>query len=81
MSEAGKNRRDRAAAAREEANAGERRRERMVRIIGAITVVVVVFGIIGVALVARNSSDTSAVRRDGCRSQRPAADRRAAGRR
>lgn len=60
MSEAGKNRRDRAAAAREEANAGERRRERMVRIIGAITVVVVVFGIIGVALVARNSSDTSA---------------------
>lgn len=60
MSEAGKNRRDRAAAAREEANSGERRRERMVRIIGAITVVVVVFGIIGVALVARNSSDTSA---------------------
>lgn len=61
MSEAGKNRRDRAAAAREEANAGERRRERMVRIIGAVTVVVVVFGIIGVALLARNSSDTAAV--------------------
>jgi protein-disulfide isomerase len=60
MSESGKNRRDRAAAAREEANAGERRRERMVRIIGAVTVVVVVFGIIGVALIARNSSDTSA---------------------
>ncbi len=61
MSEAGKNRRDRAAAAREEANAGERKRERMVRIIGAMTVVVVVFGIIGVALVARNSSDTGTV--------------------
>jgi protein-disulfide isomerase len=60
MSESGKNRRDRAAAAREEANAGERRRERMVRIIGAVTVVVVVFGIIGVAVIARNSSDTSA---------------------
>jgi protein-disulfide isomerase len=60
MSESGKNRRDRAAAAREEANAGERRRERMVRIIGAVTVVVVVFGIIGVALVARSSSDTAA---------------------
>ena len=61
MSEAGKNRRDRAAAAREQANAGERKRERMVRIIGAITVVAVVFGIIGVAVIARNSSDTSAV--------------------
>jgi protein-disulfide isomerase len=61
MSEAGKNRRDRAAAAREEANAGERRRERMVRIIGAVIVVVVVFGIIGVAVLARNSSDTAAV--------------------
>jgi protein-disulfide isomerase len=60
MSESGKNRRDRAAAARQEANAGERRRERMVRIIGAVTVVAVVFGIIGVALIARNSSDTSA---------------------
>lgn len=61
MSEAGKNRRDRAAAAREQANAGERKRERMVRIVGAITVVAVVFGIIGVAVIARNSSDTSAV--------------------
>jgi protein-disulfide isomerase len=60
MSEAGKNRRDRAAAARDAANADERRRERMVRIIGAITVVVVVVGIIGVALVARNSSTTEA---------------------
>lgn len=60
MSEAGKKRRDRAAAAREQANAGERRRERMVRVIGAVTVVAVVFGIIGVAVIARNSSDTSA---------------------
>lgn len=61
MSEAGKNRRDRAAAAREQANAGERKRERMVRAVGAVTVVAVVFGIIGVAVIARNSSDTSAV--------------------
>ena len=53
MSESGKNRRDRAAAAREEANAGERRRERMVRIIGAVTVLVVVLGIIGVAVIAQ----------------------------
>ena len=60
MSEAGKNRRDRAAAAREAANAGEKRRERMVRIVGAITVVVVVVGIIGVAVVARNSESSSA---------------------
>lgn len=60
MSEAGKNRRDKAAAAREAANADERRRERMVRIVGAITVVVVVVGIIGVALVARNASSTEA---------------------
>ncbi len=60
MSESGKNRRDRAAAARDEANAQERRRERMVRIIGAITVLVVVAGIIAVAVVARNSSDTPA---------------------
>jgi protein-disulfide isomerase len=61
MSESGKNRRDRAAAAREEANSGERKRERMVRIIGGVTVVAVVLGIIGVAVIARNSSDTSAV--------------------
>ncbi len=60
MSESGKNRRDKAAAARDAAAAQERRRERTVRIIGAITVVVVVVGIIGVALVARNSSDTVA---------------------
>jgi protein-disulfide isomerase len=60
MSEAGKNRRDKAAAARDAANADERRRERLVRIIGAITVVVVVLGIIGVAVVARNSSSTDA---------------------
>ena len=37
MSEAGKNRRDRAAAARDAANAGEKKRERTVRIVGAIT--------------------------------------------
>jgi protein-disulfide isomerase len=58
MSESGKNRRDRAAAARDAANSDERRRERMIRIIGAVTVVVVVLGIIGIAVVAKNSSTT-----------------------
>ncbi len=59
MSEAGKNRRDRAAAARDAANAGEKKRERTVRIVGAITVVVVVVGIIGVAVIAKNQSGSS----------------------
>jgi protein-disulfide isomerase len=60
MAESGKNRRDRAAAARDAANAAERRRERIVRIVGAVTVVVVVVAIIGVAVVARNSSSSDA---------------------
>ena len=58
MSESGKNRRDRAAAARDEANAAERRRERMVRVVGGVTVAVVVLGIIGVAVYAKSSSTT-----------------------
>ncbi len=61
MSESGKNRRDRAAAARDAANAGERRRERTVRIVGGITVLVVVLGIIGVAIFAKNSQNTDPV--------------------
>jgi len=56
MSEAGKKRRENAAAARDAALSGEQRRERTVRIVGAATVVVVVLGIIGVAIVARNSA-------------------------
>lgn len=60
MSESGKNRRDRATAAREAANAGEKRRERIVRIVGAITVLVVVVGIIAVAVVVKNRSATDA---------------------
>lgn len=60
MSESGKNRRDRAAAARDAANADEKRRERLVRIIGAVTVLVVVAGIIGIAIAAKNSSSTNA---------------------
>jgi protein-disulfide isomerase len=59
MTEPGKNRRDRAAAARDAANADERRRERTVRIVGAITVIVVVIGIIGVAVYAKSSSSGS----------------------
>jgi protein-disulfide isomerase len=55
MSESGKNRRDRAAAARDAANAAEKRRERMVRIVGAVVVVVIVVGIIAVAVVASKS--------------------------
>ena len=61
MSESGKNRRDRAAAARNAAQSQERRRERMVRLIGAVTVVVVVVGIIAVALLARGSSESTSV--------------------
>ena len=60
MSDAGSNRRDRAAAARAEAQAGEKKRERMVRIVGGITVLVVVVGIIGVAVVAKNSQSIGA---------------------
>lgn len=60
MSESGKNRRDRAAAAREAANAGEKRRERIVRIVGAVTVLVVVVGIIGVAVVVSNQASNDA---------------------
>jgi protein-disulfide isomerase len=59
MSDAGSNRRDRAAAAKAEAQAGEKKRERMVRIVGGITVLIVVVGIIGVAVVAKNSTTTS----------------------
>jgi protein-disulfide isomerase len=61
MSESGKNRRDRAAAARDAANAQERRRERTVRIVGAIVVVAVVVGIVGVAVIARNSGGSDTV--------------------
>jgi protein-disulfide isomerase len=59
MSESGRNRRDKAAAARNAASSQEQRRERMVRIIGAITVVAVVAGIVGVAVVAKNSAGSS----------------------
>jgi protein-disulfide isomerase len=61
MSESAKNRRDRAAAARDAANAGERRRERTVRIVGGVTVLVVVLGIIGVAVFAKNSQNTDPI--------------------
>jgi protein-disulfide isomerase len=59
MSDAGKRRREKAAAARATANAGEKRRERTVRIAGAATVVVVVAGIIGVALWAKNNDPSN----------------------
>lgn len=59
MSESGKDRRQRAAEARDAAQAQERRRERTVRIIGGATVLVVVVGIIAVALIARGSSEST----------------------
>ncbi|MHB1066033.1 MAG: DsbA family protein [Candidatus Nanopelagicales bacterium] len=59
MSESGKNRRDRAAAARDTANEQAKHRERLVRIVGAVTVIVVVVGIIGVAVLARGQSGDS----------------------
>ena len=57
MADNGSNRRQKAAAAREASNAGEKRRERTVRIVGGVTVLVVVAGIIGLAVFAR-STDT-----------------------
>lgn len=59
MSESGSNRRDKAAAARQAADAEAQRRERMVRIVGAVTVAVVVLGIVGVAVWAKSSGASS----------------------
>ncbi|MEZ5115640.1 MAG: thioredoxin domain-containing protein [Candidatus Nanopelagicales bacterium] len=57
--ESKKTAREKAAAARAQALAEEKRRERMVRIVGSIAVLLVVGGIIGVAVVAtRGSSDS-----------------------
>lgn len=56
MSDAGKRRREKAAAAAAAANAGQKRRERTVRIVGAVTVLVVVVGIIGIAVWAKGQS-------------------------
>lgn len=55
----GSSRRERAAAARNEAQASEKRRERTVRILGAVVVLAVVVGIIAIAVVARSSSDAA----------------------
>lgn len=60
MSENGKNRREKAAAARTQSESAEKRRERTIRIAGAVTVVVVVVAIIGIAVVARGSSSNTA---------------------
>lgn len=58
MSEGGKNRREAAAAARAASQSGEKRRERAIRIVGAVTVLVVVAGIIGIAVVAKSTDTT-----------------------
>lgn len=60
MSEADKKRRQQAAAAREAATAGEKKRERTVRIVGAVTVIAVVLGIVGVAFVAKQGANDEA---------------------
>ena len=54
-----KNRRERAAEARGVAQASEKRRERMVRIIGGAAVVMVMAAIIGVAVYASSSNSSS----------------------
>lgn len=59
MAAGSKDRRERAAAARAEAQAGEKRRERVVRIVGALAVLAVVAGIIGVAVYARNTEGSA----------------------
>ena len=61
MSDNGTNRRQKAAAARDASNAGEKRRERTVRIVGGATVLVVVVGIIGLAVFARSTDTGSEV--------------------
>ena len=61
MADNGNNRREKAAAARDASNAGEKRRERTVRIVGGLTVLVVVIGIIGIAVFARSSDTGPAV--------------------
>lgn len=57
--ESGSRRREKAAEARNAQAASEKRRERMVRIIGAIVVVAVVVAIVGIAVVAKNSDSSS----------------------
>ena len=59
MSQNAKSRRERAAEARGAAQSAEKRRERIVRIAGGVTVVAVMVGIIGVAVYASNSSDST----------------------
>lgn len=56
MSDKHSERRAKAAQARNAAQAGEKRRERTMRIVGAVVVVVVVAAIIGIAVVAKSSS-------------------------
>lgn len=59
MADNANNRRQKAAEARTAAQAGEKRRERTVRIVGAAVVIVIVGAIIALALVARGSSSDS----------------------
>ncbi len=61
MAENGSNRRQKAAAARDASQAGEKRRERTVRLVGGLTVLVVVVGIIGIAVFARSTATPTAI--------------------
>ncbi len=59
MSQNAKGRRERAAAARGAAQSSEKRRERLVRIVGGATVVAVMAGIIGVAVYASSNNEST----------------------
>ncbi len=59
MSQNAKSRRERAAEARGAAQSAEKRRERIVRIVGGATVVVAMVAIVGVALYASSNSESS----------------------
>lgn len=59
MSQNAKNRRERAAEARGNAQSAEKRRERIVRIVGGATVVVVMVAIVGVAIYASSTDESS----------------------
>ncbi len=59
MSNSSNERRDRAAAAKSAANVGNKRRERLIRFVGAAVVLVIVVGIIAVSVIAKNSDSTT----------------------
>ncbi|MDP2014047.1 MAG: thioredoxin domain-containing protein [Actinomycetota bacterium] len=59
MSNSSNDRRERAAAAKSAANVGGKRRERMIRLAGGATVLVIVIGIIAISVIAKNSDSST----------------------